>query len=183
MVLTENQISEMKKTYKGKWKLWKLGVKKFREDPPIYRIHLMQGLMTKLTIYMIIFASIYAISIGLWVFALIIIPVGIIGNYYSMKSHFIKYKNSVKQYQLAGILKPINKDPSNLRRRWRTIENKIGFFGVDIIFTLFLGVMCLAYFGDLNYFEKFAFVFIMIIPFYIIYFKAFYDFCGGDDGR
>src|SRR6056297_2119261 len=112
------QITDMKKTWKGRYKLWQLGKEKFKRDPPLYRIHMMQGLMVKLTMYMIVFAAIYAVSIGFWIFALIILPVGTIGNYYSMKNHFVKYKQMVKQYEMAGMLSPIEDDVSNLRRRW-----------------------------------------------------------------
>lgn len=177
MNLTEKEVIEMKKTWKGKWKLWRAGVKKFKEEPPIYRIHMMQGLMVKLTIYMIIFAAIFAVSVGFWVFALIILPVGTIGNYYAMKAHFIKYKDSVAQYKLAGILPPIKDDVSNLRRKWRTVESKMGFFGVDIIFTLFLGVLSFAYFGSFTLWEKIGIVLVSMIPFYFIYFGIFYGLC------
>lgn len=180
MNLTEKEIIELKKTWKGKWELWRAGVQKFKEEPPIYRIHMMQGLMVKLTIYMIIFASIYAVSIGFWIFALIILPVGTIGNYYAMKSHLIKYKDSAKQYLLAGILPPIEKDISNLRRKWRTVENKMGFLGVDIIFTLFLVVLSVAYFGSFSLFQKIGIVCVSTIPFYFIYFGIFYELCRED---
>lgn len=178
---TQKEIIELKKTFKGKWELWQAGMKKFKQDPPIYRIHMMQFIMTKLTIYMIIFASIYAVSIGFWVFALIILPVGTVGNYYAAKSHLIKYKDSVKQYELAGILKPIKDDISELRRRWRTVEKKMGFLGVDIIFILFLGVLTLAYFGSFNLWQKIGIVLFSIIPFCILYFKIFYEFCREDE--
>ncbi len=181
MNFTEKQIIEKKKTWKGKWELWQDGMKKFKEEPPIYRIHMMQGLMVKLTIYMIIFACIYAVSVGLWIFAMIILPVGTIGNYYSMKSHFIKYKDSVKQYELAGILKPIKDDVSNLRRKWRTIEKKMGFLGVDIIFTLLLGVLSFAYFGSFSVWQKIGLVLVSMIPLYFIYFGIFYGLCGEDE--
>ncbi len=181
MNYTNKEIIEKKKTFKGKWELWREGCKKYKQDPPIYRMHMMQGLMVKLTIYMIIFASIYAISIGFWVFALIILPVGTVGNYYQMKNHMIKYKQSVKQYELAGILPPIKDDISELRRRWRTVEHKMGFIGVDIIFTLFLGVLTLAYFGSFNVWQKIGIVLFSFIPFCILYFKIFYEFCREDD--
>jgi len=177
MDFTEKQIVEKKKTLKGKWELWQAGMKKFKQDPPIYRIHMMQGLMVKMTIYMIIFASIYAVSIGFWIFALIILPVGTIGNHYAMKSHFIKYKDSVKQYELAGILKPIKDDVSNLRRKWRTVEGKMGFLGVDIIFMLFLVVLSIAYFGSFSLWQKIGIVFASVVPFYFIYFGIFYTLC------
>ena len=180
MNFTDEEVAEKKKTLKGKWELWRAGMKKFKEEPPIYRIHMMQGLMVKLTIYMIIFACIYAVSVGFWVFALIILPVGTVGNYYAMQSHMIKYKQTVKQYEMAGILKPIKDDISNLRRKWRTVESKMGFFGVDIIFTLFLGVLSLAYFGTFSIWEKIGIVFASTIPFYIIYFGIFYAFCRED---
>jgi hypothetical protein len=174
---TKKQIEEKKETWKGKWELYKAGVEKFKQDPPIYRVHLMQGLMTKLTIYMIIFACIYAISVGFWIFALILFPVGVIGNYYTMKSHFIKYKPSVKQYEQAGILPSIEDDQSNLRTKWRIIEKQIGFFGVDIIFILFLGVLTFAYFGDFSFYKKILIVAESFIPLYFIYFGIIYELC------
>lgn len=181
MNFTEKEVIEKKKTLKGKWQLWQAGMKKFKQDPPIYRIHMMQGLMVKLTIYMIIFACIYAVSIGFWIFAFILLPVGTIGNYYAMKSHFIKYKETVKQYEIAGILKPIKDDVSNLRRKWRTVEKKMGFFGVDIIFTLFLVALSIAYFGSFSLWEKIGIVFASFVPFYFIYFGMFYAFCAEDE--
>lgn len=177
MNLTKKQIAEKKKTLKGKWELWRKGVEKFKQDPPIYRISLMQGLMVKLTIYMIIFAAIYAVSIGFWIFALIILPVGTIGNYYSMKSHMIKYKNSAKQYEMAGILVPIEQDISNLRKKWRIIEKQIGFIGVDFIFCLFLAVLTIAYFGTFSLWEKIGLVLLSLIPMYIVYFGIIYSIC------
>lgn len=178
---TKEEIIEMKKTWKGKWKLYKMGLNKFKSDPPIYRVHLLQGLMTKLTIYMIIFAAVYAVSVGFWVFALIIIPVGTVGNYYAAKAHFMKYKDSVRQYELAGILVPIKDDVSNIRRRWRTIEKKMGFFGVDIIFTLFLVVLSIAYFGNFSLYQKFGIVFASFVPMFLIYFEMFYGLCREDE--
>ncbi len=174
---TEKQLEEKKKTLKGKYELWRAGVEKFKQDPPIYRIHMMQGMMAKLTIYMIIFASIFAVSIGFWVFALIILPVGTIGNYYSMKGHFIKYKNSAKQYEMAGILVPIEKDVSELRKKWRIIEKRIGFIGMDFIFLIFLGALALAYFGAFSLGEKIGLVLMSLIPMYFIYFNIIYALC------
>lgn len=174
---TTEEIIEKKKTLKGKYWLWKAGIEKFKSDPPIYRIHMMQGLMTKLTIYMIVFAAIYAISIGFWVFALIILPVGTIGNFYGAKGHMIKYKETVNQYEIAGILKPINEDISKLRRKWRIVEKKMGFLGVDIIFTLFLVVLTVAYFGSFSLWQKFLIVGLSFGPFYILYFVFMYGLC------
>lgn len=152
-------------------------MKKFKEDPPQYRIHMMQGLAVKLTIYMILFACIYAVSVGFWIFALILLPVGTIGNYYSMKSHFIRYKASVKTYELAKLLKPIEEDISYHRRKWRIIEKQIGFFGIDIIFFLFTAVLCYAYFADISLYWQFGIVVLSIIPLYMIYFVLIYKFC------
>lgn len=174
---TEKEIQELKKTFKGKWKLWRMGVEKFKGDPPIYRIHLMQGLSVMLTIYMIIFAAVYAVSIGLWIFALIIIPVGTIGNYYGMKNHFMKYKSVVKQYELAGIIKPIEEDISNLRRRFRIIEKQIGFLGIHLIFLLFIGVMTFAYFSTFSLWEKLAIVFSSLPILLALYFGVIYRIC------
>jgi hypothetical protein len=175
--LKEQEVKEMKKTLKGKFKLWRKGVEKFKEDPPIYRVHMMQGLAVKLTMYMIIFAAIYAVSIGFWIFALIIIPVGTVGNYYSMKAHFMKYKDAVKQYEYAGILKPIEEDISPLRRRWRIIEKQIGFLGVDFIFLLFTGVMTYAYFSDFDLWYKLGISFAGVIVLVISYFTLIYKVC------
>lgn len=174
---TEEEVKELKKTWKGKFKLWKDGCDKFKQDPPIYRIHMMQGLMVKLTIYMIIFASIYAISIGLWIFALILLPVGTVGNYYSMKNHLIKYKAAKNNYEMAGILKPIEQDISKIRRKWRIIESQIGFFGLDIIFLLLIGVMSYAYFGQFSIYQRIGIVLFSLIPLHLIYFEVIYRIC------
>lgn len=174
---TQDQIKDMKKTFKGKYKLWKLGVDKFKQDPPIYRIHLMQGLAVKLTIYMIIFASIYAVSVGFWVFALIILPVGTLGNYYAMKSHMIKYREVVKNYELAGLLKPIEEDISKLRKKWRTIEKQIGFLGLDIMFFLLIIIMSFAWFSNISLLGKLGYVSGGIVLLTISYFTIIYKLC------
>ncbi len=175
--LTSEEIAEKKKTWKGKLELYKLGKKKFKEDPPLYRIHMMQGLMVKLTIWMIIFACVYAISIGFWVFALIMLPVGVIGNYYSMKNHFIQYKAAKKNYEIAGILKPIEEDISPLRKKWRIIEHQIGFIGVDIVYALFTLTLVIVYYAETSLWSKLG-VMVAILPLlFILYFNFIYKVC------
>lgn len=177
MDYAEEEIREMKKTTKGKYALWKAGCKKFKEDPPIYRIHMMQGLMTKITIYCIIFATIYATSIGLWIFGLILLPVGTIGNYYSYKGKMMQYKSIVKQYKISGVLPPIEKDISNLRRKWRIIEEQIGFFGIDIICIIYLAFGIFVYFYDYTLIERISLMALGLIPIVYIYFGIIYRIC------
>ena len=174
---TLKEIKELKKTWRGKWQLYKKGLRKFREDPPLYRIPLFQGLSTMLTIYMIIFASIYAVSIGFWVFALIILPVGVLGNWYSMRSYFMNYRDLVKQFEMAGILKPIEEDISNLRKRFRIIEKQVGFFFVHVIFAMFTIVLSIAYFGRYTLGWKIGIVFASLPVLLWIYFVIFYKIC------
>ena len=175
--LKTKEIDKLKGSLKGKYRLWRLGVQKFKEDPPIYRIHLMQGLSVKLTIYMIIFASLYAISIGMWVFSLIILPVGVIGNYYSMKSHLIKYRSTKKQYEIAGLIPSIEKDISPLRKKWRIIESQIGFFGLDITFTLLVLLMLYSYYAPYSLYTRLGIVFFSIIFLFLFYFTIIFKLC------
>jgi len=174
---SKKEIKEMKKTWKGKWKLWRMGVDKFKQDPPPYRVHLMQGLSTILTMYMILFAAVYSVSIGLWIFALIIVPIGIIGNWYSAKSHLMKYKGVVKQFEMAQLIPPIEKDISNMRRRHRIIERSIGFLGVHVAFTLFTGVLLYVYFAGFSLWGKLGVVFTSIPIITYAYFGIIYKLC------
>lgn len=175
--LTRKQITEHKKTLKGKYHLWRLGIEKYKSDPPIYRIHLMQYLSTRLTMYLIIFACIYSISINLWIFALIISPIGIIGNFYQSKSHLIKYKSTLLQYEIAGLIPSIKKDISNLRKKWRIIESQIGFFGLDLVFFLFMVIITLVYYSNFSLYNKLLLILVSIIPLYFIYFHFIYHVC------
>lgn len=177
MEISEEEVKELKKTWKGKLKLYRLGVKKFKQDPPIYRVHMMQGLAVKLTIYMIIFACIYAVSIGLWVFSLIILPVGTIGNYYAMKSHFMKYKDALRSYEWGGMISPIEEDISPTRKRWRIIEKQIGFFGLDIVFALFTAALTYSFFSGFDLWGKIWIVFGSIPVLGIVYFVLIYKIC------
>jgi uncharacterized membrane protein len=170
------EVDELKKTFKGKMKLFKAGVDK-NKTPPMYRITLMKALMTRLTIYMVLFACVFVIKNGFWVFSLVLFPVGVIANYYTSKQQLIEYNNIKKQYEIAGLIKPIEEDISNIRRKTRIVEKIMGIWAFDIACLFPLGMLITVYLSNTNILESFGWLGLSLIASYVIYYNIIYPIC------
>jgi uncharacterized membrane protein len=173
---SNKEVNELKKTFRGKMKLFEAGIYK-NKTPPMYRITLMKALMTRLTIYMVLFACVFVIMNGFWVFALVLFPVGVIANYYTSKQQLIEYNNIKKQYEIAGLIKPIEEDISNIRRKTRIVEKIMGIWAFDIACLSPLIMLIVLYLTNTSILESLGWLGLSLIASYVIYYKVIYGFC------
>lgn len=173
---SNKEVNELKKSFKGKMELFKAGVNK-NKTPPMYRITFMKALMTRLTIYIVLFACVFAIKNGFWIFSLILFPVGVVGNYYTSKQQYLEYSNIKKQYELAGLIKPIEQDISNIRRKTRIVEKIMGIWGFDIAFSFPIIILIISYLSNTSLLESLGWLGLGLIGSYVIYYIIIYSFC------
>lgn len=176
MKYTDEEVAELKKTFKGKIQLFKQGVKE-NKIPPMYRISLMNTLLARVTMYLILFVCVYLITIKLWYVSLILFPMGVIGNYYNSKKQYLEYSNIKKQYEYAKLIQPIELDISKTRRKYRIIESVLGLKGVDITLALFTLLLISLVLFKVKVLTSFIIILSSLPILIFIFYKIIYKLC------